>query len=585
MFKGLFFFIKQGWKYDKRYIMWNILSQLVNAPLPFFSAVLPKLIIDELTTQKRIMFLIIYVTVFTGYVLTARIFSSYFQRDGFTRRCQVAAEFDNDLHRQLYECDFENLESCHFLEMQEKAKKFLYCNWHGFGYLLDCTLNIGGYIIGLAGVIAIIAMLDVWIVILFVLFSLLGAYIDKIIKKKVKKMEDTLIFDQRGWSYYSSLFEKAEYGKEFRIYQVGEWLLNKEREFFTRANSTLKKQNKYFMISDHFNALFTFVQQAVAYGYLIYCVITKDMSLGSFTMYISAITAFAANFRQITSSLVEIRTYDMYYEDLDKYLSIPKTIKKTGSKKIKTKDHVIEFKNVSFRYPGSRLYALQDINIRINPKEKLLLVGENGAGKSTFIKLLLRLYDPTDGEILLDGVNIKTIDYDNYMKLFSAVFQDFHLYSFSIKENVAMSNRASDEKIDRILRKVGLGDKIYGLNNGINTSLHKNLDDQGFEPSGGEAQRIAIARALCKDAPIIVLDEPTAALDPRAEFEIYEQFNDLVNCKTAIYISHRLSSAKFCDKIAVFENGYITEYGDHDCLINNNGKYSELFNMQAEFYT
>ena len=228
---------------------------------------------------------------------------------------------------------------------------------------------------------------------------------------------------------------------------------------------------------------------------------------------------------------------------------------------------------------------MQDINIRINPKEKLLLVGENGAGKSTFIKLLLRLYDPTDGEILLDGVNIKTIDYDNYIKLFSAVFQDFHLYSFSIKENVAMSNRASDEKIDCILRKVGLGDKIDGLKNGINTSLHKNLDEQGFEPSGGEAQRIAIARALCKDAPIVVMDEPTAALDPRAEFEIYEQFNDMTTCKTAIYISHRLSSAKFCDKIAVFENSHITEYGNHESLINNNGKYSELFNMQAEFYT
>ncbi len=585
MFKGLFFFIKQGWKYDKRYILWNILNQLINAPLLFFSALLPKLIIDELTTNKRLPYLILCIVTFTGYVLIANILSSYFQRDSFTRRCQVAAEFDNNLHRQLYECDFENLESRHFLEMQEKAKKFLYCNWHGFGYLLDCALNIGGYIIGLVGVIAIIATLDVWIVILYLLSSLLGAYIDNKIKKKVKKMEDKLIFDQRGWSYYASLFEKAEYGKEFRIYQIGEWLLNKERKFFTRANSILKKQNTNFMISDFFAALFTFIQQGAAYGYLIYCVISKDMSLGSFTMYLSAITAFATGFRQIANSLVEIRAYDMYYEDLDKYMSVPQNIRKSGKNTINAKNNIIEFNNVSFRYPSSSHYALQNINIKIYPQEKILLVGENGAGKSTFIKLLLRLYDPTEGEILMNGVNIKTLNYDSYMQLFSAVFQDFNLYSFSIKDNVSMSNEYSDEAIDLILRKVGLGDKIDSLEHGINTCIHKNLDENGFEPSGGEAQRIAIARALCKNAPIVVLDEPTAALDPRAELEIYKQFNELTNHKTTIYISHRLSSAKFCNKIAVFENGHITEYGNHDSLMKNKRKYSELFKMQAEYYT
>ena len=171
MFKGLYFFIKQGWTYDKRYVLWNCFNQLINAPLWALSALCSKLIIDELTTHKRVRLLVIYVAIFTCYTLMAKILSSYFQRDGFTRRCQVAAEFDNSLHRRLYECDFENLESSRFLDMQEKAKKFLYCNWHGFGYLLDCALNIGGYVIGLTGVIAIIATLDVWIVFLFVLFS------------------------------------------------------------------------------------------------------------------------------------------------------------------------------------------------------------------------------------------------------------------------------------------------------------------------------------------------------------------------------------------------------------------------------
>lgn len=585
MFQGLFFFIKQGWHYDKRYILWNIFAQLVNAPLPVLSALLPKLIIDELGMDQRVEALAVYVAVFAGYILLAGIFSSFFQRDGFTRRCKVAAEFDHDLHRRLYECDYENLESSHFLEMQEKAKKFLYCNWHGFGYLLDCALNIGGYVMSLIGVTAIIAMLDVWIVILFFAFSLFGAYIDRMMKTKAKQMEDTMIFDQRGWMYYAGLFEKAEFGKEFRIYQVGQWLLEKERAFFNRVVGTIKKQNRYFTVSDCVTALFTFCQQGIAYGYLIYCVLAKDMSIGSFTMYISAVTAFAAGIRQIMGALVEIRTYDMYYGDLDQYLSIPKTIRESGTQRPGTGNHTITFQNVSFRYPGSNRDTLHNINITIHPQEKILLVGENGAGKSTFIKLLLRLYDPTEGEILLDGVNIRFIDYEAYMNLFAAVFQDFHLYSFSVKDNVTMSGEEDAETVNRVLRKVGLGHKIDNLPGGIHTCIHKNLEEHGFEPSGGEAQRIAIARALYKNAPIVVLDEPTAALDPRAEFEIYKQFSELVHCKTAIYISHRLSSAKFCDKIAVFENGCITEYGTHEDLIRNNRKYTELFRMQAAFYT
>ena len=218
--------------------------------------------------------------------------------------------------------------------------------------------------------------------------------------------------------------------------------------------------------------------------------------------------------------------------------------------------------------------------------EKLAVVGMNGSGKTTFIKLMCRLYDPTEGEILLNGVNIKKYDYDEYLAVFSVVFQDFKLFSFSLGENVASGADYDVDKVMGSLHQSGFGERLATMPEGIKTSLYKDFDENGIEVSGGEAQKIALARALYKDSPFIILDEPTAALDPIAEYEIYSKFNEIVGDKTAIYISHRLSSCRFCDKIAVFDNGQIVQRGSHDELVaDESGKYYELWHAQAQYYT
>lgn len=222
-----------------------------------------------------------------------------------------------------------------------------------------------------------------------------------------------------------------------------------------------------------------------------------------------------------------------------------------------------------------------------NIGQKLSIVGENGAGKTTFVKLLCRIYDPTKGVILLDGVDIRDIDYDQYMSIFSTVFQDYKLYALSLKDNVALScsDTAEDSEIEHVLKRAGFGEKLASLPKGVHTLVYRNFDGEGFEPSGGEGQKIALARAIFKDAPIIVLDEPAAALDPRAEYEMYQNFNSFVGTKTAVYISHRLSSTRFCDKVAVFNNGNIAEYGSHNELLCKKGLYAQLWKMQSTFYT
>lgn len=248
-------------------------------------------------------------------------------------------------------------------------------------------------------------------------------------------------------------------------------------------------------------------------------------------------------------------------------------------------EYEIEFKNISFKYPGTDTYALKNVSIKLNIGERLAIVGMNGSGKTTFIKLLCRLYDPNEGEILLNGIDIKKYDYEEYMRLFSVVFQDFKLFSFLLGQNVAASMNYDEKYVKDILEKVGLEKRLNTMPKGIYTPLYKDFDEEGIEVSGGEAQKIALARALHRDAPIIILDEPTAALDPIAEFEIYSKFNEIVGTKTAFYISHRLSSCRFCHEIAVFNDGEIVQKGNHKELVKDeDGKYYELWNSQAKYY-
>ena len=248
-------------------------------------------------------------------------------------------------------------------------------------------------------------------------------------------------------------------------------------------------------------------------------------------------------------------------------------------------EYEIEFRNVSFRYPSAEKDALRNVSMKLRIGERLAVVGMNGSGKTTFIKLLCRLYDPTEGEILLNGVDIKKYNYDEYMSIFSVVFQDFKLFSFSLAQNVAASVNYDRNKVEQCLGEAGFGERLRRLPEGVDTCLYRDFDERGVEISGGEAQKIALARALYKDAPFIVLDEPTAALDPVAEAEVYSKFNEIVRDKTAIYISHRLSSCRFCDDIIVFDDGQIVQRGSHDALVaDESGKYRELWYAQAQYY-
>lgn len=310
--------------------------------------------------------------------------------------------------------------------------------------------------------------------------------------------------------------------------------------------------------------------------------------VGSCTQYIGAATAMVTNVFALTDMIGTLKANTPYLEKTFAFLDIPNSMYQGSLTTEKRSDrrYEVEFRDVSFRYPGSDIWALRHVNMKFKVGKRLAIVGENGSGKTTFIKLLCRLYDPQEGQILLNGIDIRKYRYDDYMGIFSVVFQDFQLICQPLGNNVAGSMEYDRDRVKKALIDAGFADRLAAMEKGLDTMLYKNLSEDGVEVSGGEAQKIAIARALYKDAPFIILDEPTAALDPIAEAEIYSKFDEIAGDKTAIYISHRLSSCKFCDEIAVFHEGAVIQQGSHaELLADRGGKYYALWNAQAQYYT
>jgi ATP-binding cassette subfamily B protein len=389
------------------------------------------------------------------------------------------------------------------------------------------------------------------------------------------------------FNFYGDFFSNYNAGKDTRLYAMENFIENEQKRLhaFSRNISvdTAKKTLKYSI----FNSITTDALRIFTYIFVILASIAGSVTIGSITMYVSCIVRVIGSFSSIIGSVQMLIVNNTYLERYFKFLDIPSKMYQGTIPVEKRRDnnYEIEFKNVSFRYPGSENYAIKNLSMKLNIGQRMAVVGMNGSGKTTMIKLLCRLYDPTEGEITLNGFDIKKYDYNEYMTIFSVVFQDFKLFSFSLGQNIAASVNYDKEKAVEYLSEAGFAERFGNMENGLETALYKDFDEKGVEISGGEAQKIALARALYKNAPFIVLDEPTAALDPIAEFEVYSKFNEIVGNKTAIYISHRLSSCRFCDDIAVFHEGELIQRGSHDTLVADEGeKYYELWTAQAQYY-
>lgn len=426
-------------------------------------------------------------------------------------------------------------------------------------------------------------------VILLIALNIAGNLLfqQKSTKTIVKTIEEFVPANRMG-NYYTSFLMNYKAGKDIKLYALKKPIQKEFYGFRTLTASVMGRLQKVMAKYDSLIALLNTVVTGVIYAYVAIKALLGSFGVGNIVQYVGSLTQLGGGVARVMENIMLLYlntdALALFYEFTD----MPDT-KYHGTIPVEKRadnEYEIEFRDVSFKYPGTEHYVLKNLNLRLNIGQRLAIVGMNGSGKTTMIKLLCRLYDPTEGTITLNGIDIKKYEYNEYMSLFGVVFQDFKLFSFGLGQNVAARVDYDGERARRCLEKAGFNERLARMPKGLDTPLYKDFDEDGVEISGGEAQKIALARSIYKNAPFIVLDEPTAALDPIAEYEIYSHFDTIVGDRTAIYISHRLSSCRFCDDIAVFHEGRLIQRGSHETLLRDAGsKYYELWNAQAQYYT
>jgi len=448
----------------------------------------------------------------------------------------------------------------------------------------------------------------VLVAILLVLAFSNGMIHNRMNRYEKEEFHDKMIPTWRETYYYFQTSSNVEYAKDIRIFSMKDAIGQKQTKLYDEIYASNKDiENKWTGVR-FIEGFISFLQEAIMYAWLVYAVLKQGMSVADFTLYVGSIRSFNSAMGRLLERWTNMVRNSRMVCDYRDFLEYPEKQDESLEKSTFRKDYQIylgkdkkeypaipvpedgkyefRFENVSFAYPGSEIFALKNLNITLHPGKRLAVVGLNGAGKTTFINLLCRLYEPTEGKIYMNGQDISKYDLEEYFELIAPVFQNVECFAFPIAENVSMKvpGETDKSKATDCLNKSGLEEKIKSLENGVDTELLKFLKQEGIELSGGEKQKMALARALYKDAPIVVLDEPTAALDALAEYKTYMDFDKLIGGKTAVYISHRLSSTRFCHNVAMFENGEMVEYGTHDELLKAGGAYANMFEVQAQYY-
>ena len=583
------YFLPEAWRCYKGYFFVRVAKMLIASLMPFISIYFLPAIIEELMGNRDYSRLLqlAFTMVVVSFVLNVlngtldSIVGKYGQK--------FENHFNMQLSKRIMELDFQLTEDKKALDQLELARNGM--SWYsgGLNGLLEPFFSFFSNLLTLLGVVALLLINAPVVLLVAAVIVAVSTWINgklnKIEQEGYRQLSKiNRIFGYLGWSLVD-----FRYGKDIRLYGSKDMMIEKWKKFSDDWNQeNIGIANKQLPLQLCREAT-QIVHDFAVYFYLGALAIFGKISIATCTQLVNAASTFTGSLKAMVFFYQDMLKRANYANEFVKFMDYPASMPK-GSRKVREGRHVFEFCNLSFSYPGSDVPVLKNLNLTIREGEHLSVVGLNGAGKTTMVKLLCRLYDPTEGEIRMDGINIKEYDYQEYMKVFAPVFQDFKLFAFKIKENLLLKDSdemdAGDEEIlGETLEKIEMKQKVADFKNGADTVLFKQFDKEGIEPSGGEQQKLAIARALIKDAPVVILDEPTAALDPIAEYEIYRHFEELVKGKTAIYISHRLSSCQFCDRIAVFSEGNVSEYGTHEELVHKpNGIYAEMFAAQAQYY-
>lgn len=579
------------WNFNRKNIpnctktrMYYILLGLSRESLNIIKVVLPAIIINTLLENKPLDMILMNILFMSLSIFILGIIVEKFAMEVSDISVKNSFFSQACINNKVMSINYEDVCSSEGYDKYYKAKVAAYD-------IGDIDFTI--YSVLLSKVISFLVMSYIFwslnIYVFFVVFALilLELYIYKKYGAKLYNFNEQISVFKGKEEYTKDTLLSFAMNREFRIYNSNEIIIDKYHEVSDEIKKIQGKKAWYTIYMDIIFSLISFVRISFTYLIAINKYFMGGLVFGDFTMYINSINLMISSMAQISSGVSYLIQNSYYGDDIDGFLSLKESLRESAIENvsINSKENPsIEFKNVYFKYSGSDSYTLDNISFKINPGEKISIVGDNGAGKTTIIKLLMRIYDVTSGKILLNGKDIKDYDYDEYMELFGPVFQESVLFAYTLKENIAFDKAINEESIYKIIDKVGLRKVIDNLPKGLDTNYTKEFYEDGIELSGGQKQLLTLARSLLKNSSFSILDEPTAAIDPIKEYNIYKMFNEAAKEKTVLYISHRMSASKFSDNIIVIDNGKVIEIGNHEALLSKDGLYADMFNKQAIYY-
>jgi len=576
--------LKKMIHYDK-FLLLLIPVGIICAPImKYLWNFLSKYVINLLLKENSIDKLVRLIVTFAGIQLVATVLQTFFSKETAWRCNRIYLKMIRELAIEIMRLDYEKLENPEVLDSYQKAQKTCGSSNGVSGMMsmvLDFFTSLSIFFVG----VVVLGKMNMIITGLMIVVALINFFAFNYVLRVMKtNINDPLVPWYRKNFYVQNQLMDFRCAKDIRMYGLAEWFIRKIKGYNDIFLKSKKQGERMWAVVSLVSVGLRFLLQVVIHIWLIKSLIERKMEIGDFTLYTAMAFTFFDYFSSVLNSISGLIARGREVNDYRSFFELYAYSEEKGGVKLpRLSAYEFKFDNVSFCYPNSQKRVLKNVSFTIKQGERLAIVGLNGAGKSTMIKLLLRLYEPTEGRILLNGIDVREYDKEDYYKVFSPVFQNIGLYAFSLAENVSMKE-GEEEKARCCLVEAGLGKKLDQLPYDVNTEILRIFHEDGIDLSGGEKQKLALARAVYKDAPVVILDEPTAALDPIAEGELYKEFDKLIKDKTAIYISHRLSSTQFCSNVVMFDGGEIVEYGTHTQLLKRNGVYAEMFNMQAKYY-